>query len=71
MGEGLPRLLGGERLRDDVAGGALAGAVVMLVFRFGFDDPWAFSIGAAVLVAAGFVFWGMLGRRRRARKGPR
>jgi hypothetical protein len=59
-------LLHPETTSDDVAGAALSGALIFLLFRFVFGDSWAFAAGAGAVVAvASFV----LGRWLRSRRG--
>ena len=55
-----------ETAADAVVGSAIAGAIVLLLFRFAFGDSWAFAAGggAVAFAASLLVRWLMIRRRK-------
>ncbi len=58
-----------ESTGDDIAGGVIVGVAIVLIFRFLFDDPWAFSVLAGVATAVVSAIASSFTRRRRAPRG--
>jgi hypothetical protein len=54
-----------ESTTDDLVGGAIAGVVIVLAFRFGFGDSWSFALGAGVFAFLMSLAFGRRGRERR------
>ena len=52
---------------EDLLGGAIAGIAILLIFRFGFGDPWWLAIGAGVAVTVASAAWSGWRRKRRRR----
>jgi hypothetical protein len=57
-----------ESVADSLVGAVIYGVLIVVIFRFVFDDSWAFAVGSGVVLGIasfGFSEWS----RRRPRTG--
>jgi hypothetical protein len=58
-----------ETRLDSVVGGLVYGLFIVVVFRFVFDDSWAFAIGSGIVLAIASFLFTEWSRKRRPRAG--